>query len=550
MSASNSGTGVQFTPLQGPAAPTAPVLKVIQPEPELSRTYYQDGRLLTAEDLNRDYAYLDRRLLDLGIALGDGIVQGLLASMADGHTIRVTQGRGVAPSGRVIAYSAADSTTTLNADLADLGTQLTLNGAGFSGIGDGLYAVVLLHGEQPTGIAEVFPRDLTTTRVSFETIVDTVEIALVGLLRPIPAGNPFQARAQLAAQFAAGQSLPSLPSDSIALGVVAMQKGLPVWFDPALLSHPLRASDDPNASADDLVREYAQLYADLMASLALQGTTGFRAADIFPLLPPRGQLPSAAIDPIAATQTFFPQQIDVALLPARADEVAALLAQTEGEPAIDLMAGTPVQVLVLVPLVPADYATLAPALLGAVSNAPPPAFKPYPSVALPRIDPLVLRLPGRQPLPPSQPAVWAQIWKLAPANLPWFVRPTDGGIGGAKAALLAAGFSAPSPPPTTSTSPGATPTPPPTTTTAVAATTTPPPTTTTPAPTTTTPAPTTTTPTPTTTTPAPTTTTPAPTTTTPAPTTTPRLTITRPPPTSIRLTVPPGDAPPRPTLPR
>src|SRR5574340_369231 len=111
MSASNSGTGVQFTPLQGPAAPTAPVLKVIQPELELSRTYYQDGRLLTAEDLNRDYAYLDRRLLDLGIALGDGIVQGLLPSMADGHTIRVTPGRGVAPSGRVIAYAATDPTS-------------------------------------------------------------------------------------------------------------------------------------------------------------------------------------------------------------------------------------------------------------------------------------------------------------------------------------------------------------------------------------------------------------------------------------------------------
>src|SRR5215475_9764488 len=90
MSNTSLGSGVQFTPLQGPAAATPAVLKVVQPEPQLSRTYYQDGRLLTAVDLNRDYTYLDRRLLDLGLALGDGVVQGLLASMADGHTITVT----------------------------------------------------------------------------------------------------------------------------------------------------------------------------------------------------------------------------------------------------------------------------------------------------------------------------------------------------------------------------------------------------------------------------------------------------------------------------
>src|SRR5215831_19674262 len=121
MSASNSGRpGIRFTPLLGPAATTAnaTVLKVAQSEPQLSRTYYQDGRLLTAVDLNRDYAYLDRRLLDLGLALGDGVVQGLVASMADGHTITVTQGRGIAPSGRVISFSASDPTVPLTANLS------------------------------------------------------------------------------------------------------------------------------------------------------------------------------------------------------------------------------------------------------------------------------------------------------------------------------------------------------------------------------------------------------------------------------------------------
>ena len=150
---------------------------------------------------------------------------------------------------------------------------------------------------------------------------------------------------------------------------------------------------------------------------------------------------------MAGTQTFFPAQIDVALVPARADEVNELLAQTEGEPAIDLASGVPAQILVLVPLPPANYATLAAALLGPVSNQAPPAFKPYPSVALSRIDPLVLRLPPR-PIMTTPAAAWTQIWALAPADLPWMVRPTDGGLGGVKAAMLAAGFTVPVPPPT------------------------------------------------------------------------------------------------------
>src|SRR4051812_4331485 len=196
MSASNAGK-VLFTPLQGPAATTAnaDVLKVVQSEPQLSRTYYQDGKLLTALDLNRDHAYLGRRLLDLGLAMGDGLVEGLVATLsADRHLLSVTQGRGIAPSGRVISYRSPDPNAVLSANLMDAGTISTLNGINFGGIGDGLYAAVLLHTQRGSGTEEVFPRDLTSTRFAFQTIVDTVEIALVGLPQPVPAGNEFQAR--------------------------------------------------------------------------------------------------------------------------------------------------------------------------------------------------------------------------------------------------------------------------------------------------------------------------------------------------------------------
>ena len=453
-----SGNSVGFTPLASPPQPTLPPTQLRQAEPQLSRTYYQDGRLLTAVDLNRDYAYLDQRLLDLGLALGDGIVQGLETTLLkDNRTISVAQGRGIAPSGRVIAYAG----TPLTADLLDNATLATLNDGTFSGLIDGLYVVTLLHSQQPSGIAEVFPQNLRSTRITYETIVDHVEIALVALPQAAPAANAYQARASLAALFAGGSTQPALPSDSLALGVVAIRSGQVAWFDSALLRHRLRPSDAANAVQQDLSAQYLSMYPAWLLN------SGAANVSIFAMLPPSGLMPRSAIDPIAGTQTFFSAQFEVAIVPARADEVPSLLAQIAAEAPIDLRAATPAHILVLVALPPSVYATLAPVALG---GAPVPApFTAYPSLAMPRIDPLILRLPSRQPQAPtpnSAPA-WAQpqIWGQAPPDLTWLVRPTDGGLGGAKAAQLAQGFAAPTstPVPTPSVTPPPPTTPPPTT---------------------------------------------------------------------------------------
>jgi hypothetical protein len=450
MPASPTGTVVKFTPTLSSAAAASPTVRQIsQAEPQLSRTFYQDGRLLTAVDLNRDYEYLDQRLLDLGLALGDGVVTGLDATLlADGVTISVTQGRGIAPSGRVIAYVLADAAgdhDPLTANLSDLGNLATLNGPSFGGITDGLYAVVLLHSQQPSGIDEVFPRDLKSKQVIYQSVVDKVQIALVGLPQANPYGDPFRARAYLAAQLAGGQIQPTLPSNSLALGVLAMQKGRALWFDPTLLRHPLRATDDPDAVQDDLTRQYLQIYQDKMTSLQGQSPQSFRALDVFTLVPSSGKLPIGAIDPVNATQTFFPAQIDVTLVPVRNDEVDALLAQITGESPIDLTSSTPAHLVVLVPLPPSVYASLSTTTLAPPGRPLP--FKPYPTIFIPRIDPLILRLPGRLPPPPTASSVpaWTQapIWPTTPVDLPWMVRPTDGGLGGAKAAQLAAGFNVP-----------------------------------------------------------------------------------------------------------
>jgi len=319
--------------------------------------------------------------------------------------------------------------------------------------------VTLLHSQAPSGIAEVFPQNLRSTRITFETIVDKVEIALVSLPQAAPAANPYQARASLAALFAGGQTQPALPADSLALGVVAISGGQVAWFDAALLRHRLRPSDAANAVQEDLSSQYLNMYPAYSAWLTASGVAAAGIANVFSLLPPSGLLPRSAIDPIAGTQTFFPAQFEVAIVPVRADEVPSLLAQIAAEAPIDLKAATPAYILVLVALPAAVYATLAPVTLGSVPVPAP--FTPYPSLAIPRIDPLILRLPSRQPPPatPNSAPAWAQaqIWGQAPTDLTWLVRPTDGGLGGAKAAQLAQGFAAPTPTPVPT--PGPTPVP-------------------------------------------------------------------------------------------
>lgn len=428
----------QFRPIRGVVGTDTQdaLLRVTEPEPQLSRTYYQDGRLLTAEALNRDQAYYDRRLLDLGLARGDGIASGLEAALS-GSTLTVQPGVGIAPSGRVLSYTHAGA--ALMADLADAGLQATLNGAGFGGLSDGLYACVLLHSQAPQGVAEIFPRTLTQRGRTAESIVDQVEIALVPMAAAAPDGSAFQARAHLARTFALAQA-PALPADALALGVLAVRRGLPLWFDPELLRHPLRLPGEATAPADDLTRQYARLYDDLMAARALEGVRTFRFADIASLLPPSGKLPAAAIDPAAGSQTFFPETVDVSIVPIRADELPSLLDSVRGEPALDLTRTAGAQILVLAPLSAGDYAAYAPALLGTPAAANPPAFRPAAGVNLPALDRLALRLPGRGTQPPARPEAWAALWPHVPPTLSFIVRPSDGGGLGATVAMLAAGY--------------------------------------------------------------------------------------------------------------
>jgi hypothetical protein len=183
------------------------------------------------------------------------------------------------------------------------------------------------------------------------------------------------------------------------------------------------------------------LFADLTAAPG----ASFRATDYLSLLPPVGPVPKPAVDPANGAQSFFPEQIEVAIAPVRADELDALTSEAMKLPPIDLASGAPAQVIVLAPLAPADFGLLMRALEGSPTQAAPAAFQPYPTIALSRIDPLILRLPGRLP-PPARPTTadaWTRAWPQVQAPLRYLLRQPDVSVGGLSVARLAAGFTEP-----------------------------------------------------------------------------------------------------------
>jgi hypothetical protein len=104
----------------------------------------------------------------------------------------------------------------------------------------------------------------------------------------------------------------------------------------------------------------------------------FAAATYFDLLPPAGQIPTAALDPRDFTQRFFPAEVDVDLSIIPEDEIPALMEESLTMPPIDLTAGSEAMestaVLVLVPVSRARFRSARAQLSAPVRrfNAPVP----------------------------------------------------------------------------------------------------------------------------------------------------------------------------------
>lgn len=412
-------------------------------DPRLSRTNYFDGRLLKASDLIRDQVYLDERALEIGQALGSGIVRGLELDLVDHYRLRVRPGLAIAPSGRVLQL--ADRTLEVN--LGNSALIAALNQGYYRRFRRGLYLVALQYAEVGSDSAEAYPADLASPRrFHYNSYAEGVELVLVPLGIPFSNTGEIAVRVGLQGEFMgrSGQR-PELSDEAVALGLLALEQGRPLWLDRGLARRPLRQPGTPDALQQDLAAHYEELLDTVLAQRQAAGLTqGFAATDYFRLLPPWGHLPKACVDPVAGSQTFFPEGYEVSIAPVRRDDLPALLQESARLAPMDLRQDADADVMVLVPMANSEFAWRARALERGATE-PKDAFGLGRLLA---IDRLALRL---KPLPKphaldTDKDVWRAIWETASADEIMFVRrPPRTAETNVSAVVLARGFDLPKP---------------------------------------------------------------------------------------------------------
>ena len=301
-------TELSFQPLGSQLMTRKGLEKIADVDPRLTRTHYFDGRLLTAEDLNRDQIYLDQRLREVGQTLGYGVMRGLDVLLDEfSAQISVAPGTAVTSAGRVLELN-----KELSVDLGDRALISELNNGRNQRLDRGLYAVVIRYVEIGTDIAEVFPTDLDEKRgFNYDVISEGIQLGLVRLPQPLAQQNPLHIRANLAKEFLGdGSAGGVVPEDAVALGVIAIRNDRAEWLDKELLRQPLRTHPDIDDLQTDLSRHYETLFTDVMAYRASGSLGGdFAAAEYFRVLPPVGSLPKDALNPVTGRQGFFPNPI-------------------------------------------------------------------------------------------------------------------------------------------------------------------------------------------------------------------------------------------------
>lgn len=416
-----------FNPYQYSSA-TANTRNISSIDPRLSRTNYYDGRLLKASDLIRDQLYLDERLREVGKVLGQGIVRGLELALGDDGVLTVQPGLAVTPSGRVLELEA----TELSVNLLARDKIASLN-EGFRYLERGLYAVVLQYAEEGRGSAEIYPRDLEGERgFHFNAFAEGVELVLTPLRNRLPyarqleyhrLNNSVLSRSALVRELILpnrGQP-DDISEEGVALGLMAVENGSPVWLDMGLVRRPHRLPLERNALQTDLFQHYQELLVDVL-KLRNQSIrqNAFPASHYFDVLPPFGNLPKDCIDPVNGYQTYFPQHFEVSISPVRTDDLEAIVQQSLPLEPIDFARDKDVDIMVLVPMDDNNFAFRARQLQHITEVAGDEEF-----VLPPHFDDYQLRAYGVSSLHAenTDSAVWADIW-ASTTDIYYVRRPT------------------------------------------------------------------------------------------------------------------------------
>lgn len=422
---------IEFTPL-GPWTGMVDDITVTDIDSRLTRTYYFDGRLLTAEDLNRDQIYLDERLRELGRAHGSGVVEGL-DCVLEGGRIQVTAGRALAASGRLLELAEEQLI-----DLNNAAAISKLNDGKYRHFNRGLYALVLRYDEEQQDLAEVFPTDLGSKRqIQSDVYAEGVNLSLVGLPLPLQQDDEFVIRERLI--WSLSDSLALIPEEGVALGVLAIADDNPLWFDAELLRHPLRTALTQSLLNSDHVRRHQVLFNDIVAARRDAGyQPRFSATEYFNSLPPVGPLPKASIRPEIGTQSYFPDSFTVTIAPINRADIHAVREESLPLLPLQLHSAQLQEVMVLAPLDDADYAYFAQLLeTESLSDSD--------GIEIPIIKPVALTLSASLSSATADPN-WQALWnRVHEGELFYVRRPGRAAETGVSAIVLARGSELPGP---------------------------------------------------------------------------------------------------------
>jgi hypothetical protein len=443
-----------FSPTNGPARETFPARERVDSdllEQMISagtiiidnrrrRPLYFDGRFLAARDLTREQNYFLSRQSDIGRVAGGGVIHGLSVSGGGTATsIQIERGHGLTSAGEVLVLD-----ETIAVELTDITEMQRLDAAfGISQIPSeparnrsGLFIVALRPVEFTANPIASYPTTITGSRsVEDGDIVEAVAVTLVPYLDQSSNIDFLSRRALVAREIFVGRATRGIPSATLPLAMIALDRGVVRWIDQFMVRREVGAEHSntiglgfaPRALREAHLLQYEQHLAEVVKLRATRGLR-FAGTEHFQCLPPAGHVPAATIDPADFSQMFFPAEIDVDLSIVPADEVPVLLEESMFLPPIDLMLSgaeqdsTSVQILIPVPRerlrlllssLTSTTRVLKPAAPGLVARRKP--LESLMSLTLPRnVD-----ITG--PAAPTD-AVWANALVIPSDRMLWYVR--------------------------------------------------------------------------------------------------------------------------------
>ncbi len=441
-----SKSSIGFTPNTSSNVKAAQ--KVGSLDPRLSRTDYFDGRLLTATDLIRDQVYVDERVLEVGRALGSGVVRGLALELSqDKQFLRVDPGMAITESGRVLEIS---GNKPVEINLNNTALLIRLNNNRFRRFNRGLYAVTLQFREIGSDPAESYPADpVKKNEFQFDSFIEGAEVTLTPLNYPLPSDNELVSRASLARHFLSNPGQPAeISGQGISLGLLAMNNNRAQWLDTHMLRRPLRPEHVPAAWQMDLNRHYLELLDQVLLTRSSQSQSGeFSASQYFHLLPPTGVLPMASVDPIKAAQYFFPENYEVSISPIRYEDLAVIQTESLQLAPLDLDRKEGAEIMILAPMSNQEFFDNARSM--GVIPEEVQTDKNRANFWLQATDLLQQRLSVNSIRPnDNAKSIWNNIWNIIGKNnglLHYVRRPARAAETQVSAVVLAHGFTIPAP---------------------------------------------------------------------------------------------------------